>query len=456
MRLIRNYQRLVENALTYSTRQARDIALELSETGIDSVMPSSLMRSHIACSAGKLEIGDKTYDLDAYDHLWLIGMGKASGTMAREMEEILGERITGGCIVDFQDSHLERVETWVGSHPVPDERSQGGADRLLTIARLAGERDLILALVSGGGSSLAEAPCPGLTLADIAAVNQLLLTCNAAIEEVNLVRQCLSRIKSGGLVRSAMPATLVTLMLSDVPFGLEYMIASGPTFFREKKYAEAVEVLHSLQIWNDLPDQIRSYFQLKAESGDQEFRQHMREAQIWERDHHQVMLLGSRRTALKAMESAARDRGFDCVLSGREILGNARTEADLWMRMVDQNRGAGKRVFIGAGETTVRVQGAGKGGRAQEFVLSALSDLAQMGDGAAVLSMGTDGIDNSVSAGAIGDSHSFERARRMDMDVPFYLEQNDSFSFFEALEDQLLTGPTGTNVGDLFISVLID
>jgi glycerate 2-kinase len=409
---------------------------------------------HVTVDEGALIAGGRRYRLSAFQNIYVIGAGKASAQMARAVERLLGVRIGGGEI-NVKDGHgakLRRIRINECGHPVPDRRGVAGARRIAQIASQAGPHDLIVCLISGGASALLPLPAPPITLAEKQQTTRLLLHCGASIHEINGVRKHISRIKGGQLARLAYPATLLTLILSDVIGDDLDVIGSGPTVPDRSTFAEARAIFEKYGIWNKLPVSVRERFRDFAEEtpkpGDK----------IFEKTRN--VIVGSNALAIDAAAEEARRLGFHTLVLSTFVEGEAREVARVHAAIAKEIQSSGRPVprpacLISGGETTVTVRGRGLGGRNQEFALAAAIDIAGFGDNMLILSAGTDGTDGPTdAAGAIADSTTLERAQALGLDAAAFLRSNDSYHFFEATADLIKTGPTGTNVADLQIILL--
>jgi len=377
----------------------------------------------------------------------VLGCGKASGVMARAAEEVLGDRIAEGFVVvkDGYTVPLRRVTLAEAGHPVPDERGLVASARLLELARNAHEDDLVLFLVSGGGSALTPAPAPPVTLAEKQEVTRLLLAAGATIGELNAVRKHLSQLKGGQLARAAWPATTLTLALSDVIGDPLDVIASGPTAPDPTTFATALEVLERRRVWVRTPASVLDRLEagLKGEveetlkPGDRIFTRVTN------------VVIGNNALISDAAVSAAERLGYRPHFLTRELQGEARQVAS---ELVERARALEPPAcLVAGGETTVTVRGRGKGGRCQEFALAAALEL-RPGDGFTVLAAGTDGTDGPTdAAGAIVDGETVGRGRAAGADPERALDDNDAHRFLRASGDLLVSGPTNTNLLDLYV-----
>ncbi len=366
--------------------------------------------------------------------------------MAQVVEEILGDRISAGLVV-VKDGHLAptRIVSIVeAGHPVPDARGERAAGGLLALATSAGERDLVLLLVSGGGSALTPAPASPVTLAEKQAVTRALLEAGATIGELNAVRKHLSRLKGGQLARTAAPAAVLTLVLSDVIGDPLDVIASGPTAPDPTTFGRALDVLRERGVLAAAPATVRERLTAGARGaiaetpkpGDPLFR---RVANA---------VIGNNALIATAAVERARALGYRPQLLTRELQGEARSVA---RQLVELARSLPPPAcVIASGETTVTVRGRGRGGRCQEFALAAAL-LVESEPGITVLAAGTDGTDGPTdAAGAIVDGSTVERARRAGLDARVALDDNDAYHVLRATGDLIVSGPTNTNLLDLY------
>lgn len=388
-------------------------------------------------------------DSRRYHHIYVVGAGKASATMARAIEKLLGARITGGLInVKYEHTEpLKRIRLNECGHPLPDEAGVAGAREIAEIASQAHERDLVICLISGGASALLPWPAPGLTLASKQSTTRLLLSCGATIHEINTIRKHLSAIKGGRLARLAAPATLLTLVLSDVIGDDLSVIGSGPTWPDASTFADAIAILEKYQLLDRIPAEVRRHLEQAADEtpkpGDAAFA----------RAHTHIV--GSNRIAVAACAREARARGYQPLVLSTTIEGETRDVARMHAAIAREIRESGQPAkppvcLISGGETTVTIRNEqGLGGRNQEFVLAAAIDLEGVAR-VCVLSGGTDGTDGPTdAAGAIADGETVPRAERLKLNAAQALARNDSYRFFDPLDDLIRTGPTGTNVMDL-------
>jgi glycerate 2-kinase len=425
-------------------------ALRIFRAAVKAAAPAEAVERHLKLRGDIVFAGQHRYRLNAFEHIYIVGAGKAGTRMAQAVERLLGGRITSGLVnVRYGESaRLRRVKLNECGHPIPDSNGEQGAARIAEIARHAGANDLVICLISGGASALLPLPAPPVTLAEKQETTRLLLHCGANIHEINCIRKHISLVKGGGLARLAFPASVLTLILSDVIGDDLDVIGSGPTVPDRTTFADAKAVFDKYAIWDKVPAGIRERLSGSAfetpKPGDPIF------AKV------KNLIVGSNRLAVDAAALEARSLGFRTLVLSTAIQGEAREVARVFAAIASEIRATGRPVkppacVISGGETTVTVRGNGVGGRNQEFTLAAARDIAGF-ENVVVLSAGTDGADGPTdAAGAIADGASIARGQLKGLDAIGLLANNDSYHFFEPLGDLIKTGPTGTNVADIQI-----
>jgi len=387
-------------------------------------------------------------DLTGAERIFVVGAGKAGVAMARAAAEICGPRLTAGVISVPQApaQTIDRLTFIQGGHPLPTAGTLAAGRALaglLASARLT-SRDLVLALISGGGSALLEWPRAGLSLEDLQATTSALLKCGAAIHEINVVRQQLSEIKGGGVLRLAHPARVLGLILSDVVGNPLALIASGPTVPSLAASAEALAILDKYHLAAQLPTAVWQC--LSSPSS----RPPGPSSPVVNR------LIASNRLAGEAATARACELGFEAVWVADDWQGEASAVGGRFAELLirSANNEAGRPLaLVAGGETTVTVHGQGKGGRNQELALAAALALAGRPN-CVIATLATDGVDGPTeAAGAVVTGLTLERARALGLDPHVFLGNNDAFHFFAALGDLVVTGPTGTNVNDLMFGL---
>lgn len=376
----------------------------------------------------------------------VIGAGKAVGSLAKGLETLLGDRISDGCIIvkHGHDERLTRIRQLQAGHPIPDAQGvQATAEMLRTVEALT-ERDSVIVLLTGGASALMVAPVDGVTLEEKAAVTGMLLRSGASIEEINAVRKRLSRVKGGGLLDQIGPASVLTLMISDIPSGDIGMIGSGPTIPAGEGQEDTLAILTRHGLEQCVPASIRRALAKDVQPAPQAA------------GRREVLMLADSATLVEAVQGIAAREGLAVREVDTAMAGNTH-DAALAMAAALRGVPPGDRpmLLVAAGETTLQVKGDGLGGRNQEYALIAALALAGEGN-AALLSAGTDGTDGPTdAAGAFADGALHERARTAGLDPAEMLARNDSYRLFEATGDLFRTGPTGTNVMDLVLGLAV-
>jgi glycerate 2-kinase len=436
---------------------------------LDAVDPAAAVRRFLHRDGNLLHVGEQVYDLAKYERVFLVGVGKAGTPMARAAAEVLGDRIAGGVVV-VKEGHSDSstgnllpgaVEgsspvagrPWSvieSAHPIPDARSVEGAQRVADLLAQTTERDLVVAVISGGGSALLTLPASGLTLADLQALTGALLRCGANINEVNTLRKHLDQVKGGGLARMAHPATLVTLILSDVVGSPLDVIASGPTVPDPTTFAEAYALLERYGIVASVPPPVVEHLR-RGVAGEVEETLKPGDMRF---ERVQNLIVASNAQAAEAALAVARTEGFNTLLLTTYLQGEAREVGRVLAAVARELAAAGRPLpgpacIVAGGETTVTLRGNGMGGRNQELALATVADLAGL-PGIALVTLATDGGDGPTNAaGAVVTGATLQRARQRGLDPHTYLARNDAYPFFDALGDLLRPGPTQTNVNDL-------
>ncbi len=434
------------------TIQLRKDAKEIFLSGVKAVDPVNAVRRHLHKKDDKLTIGNQPYDLSDYEGIYVIGAGKAAAAMAQPIEGLFGDRLKAG-IVQVKYEHsvpLKKIRLHEAGHPVPDQAGVDGAQQIIELLKETSDRDLVFCLISGGGSALLPSPGQGLTLQDKQSTTQILLESGANIHEINAVRKHISRVKGGRLARLAYPSRLVSLVLSDVIGDDLDSIASGPTVPDTSTYGDCFHVFEKYKLREKIPPAVIDYLK-KGERGEIEETPKIGDP-VFEQTHN--LIIGSNILAVQAAEEKAAAMGYNSLVLSTFIEGETKDVArvhaaiakEILTRELPLSRPA---CVISGGETTVTIKGKGLGGRNQEFVLAAALDLDGWNE-VVVLSGGTDGTDGPTdAAGAIADGATVSRAKTLGMNPEHYLDQNDSYHFFQKLDDLLITGPTFTNVMDL-------
>jgi len=459
--VIRNMEPLAANASKSTDRLARSLALRALDAAVQAADPSGVIMENVKLDGSRLIVSHETYDLSQVKNIYVVGAGKASGQMALALEKTLDDRITQGCVNILRGTssryRTQRIELNEASHPLSDQAGVRGAEKMIQLAENARKDDLLICLISGGGSALLPLPRKGLSLSEKQTITKSLLRAGANINELNSVRKHLSDIKGGWLAKKVGGASIITLILSDVVGDPVDVIASGPTAPDQSSFNDAISVLKKYKLWERTPKKIRKILIDGKAARIPETPK--AEDETFSRVKH-FILFNNRQACEAAAAYLKRTRLTTSILSTTmegeanqvgKVLGSIAREMAVWNRPF-----AKPSAFIIGGETTVTVHGKGTGGRNQEVALSAAFPISSA-DGIVIASMGTDGIDGPTdAAGAIVDGSTITRAKALQMSAEKFLVENDSYNFFLKLGDLILTGPTGTNVNDVAITVALD
>ena len=435
----------------------RPLLKKLIDRGLDAVDARAAVGRAISRNGKELILGRRRYDLRRYERVVVLGAGKATASMARAVEQRLGSRLQGGFVV-VKHGHVvptRRIVVAEAGHPIPDRAGQRAAAKLCAMAAELGRRDLLIMLLSGGASSLLPAPVAGITLADKQRTTQKLLRCGASIREINTVRKHLSRIK-GGRLAELTEATVATLILSDVLGDDLSAIASGPTVPDPTTYQDAVAILKRHCIWQALPQRVRRHLDRGCQGLVSETPKPG--SSLFRRVHH--CIVGNNAAAVTAMTRAAREAGLRTLAHTPVLIGEAREAGQRFGTLARDIVRAGKPLqrpccVVAGGETTVTVTGKGTGGRAQEFAAAAALEIAGLAK-VWVAAIGTDGTDGPTdAAGAVVDGDTVARAQRLNVDLKGALKRHNTYPALKRLHQLIVTGPTGTNVSDLYLLLVL-
>jgi glycerate 2-kinase len=445
-----------ERQLSDTERKRRDQVWDIMSTALAAVDPAQAIRQNVSLEGDSLRIGQRSCDLSGYERIFIVGGGKAGSPMVAAIGEILGQRVTAGLVnvkhgyLPPEGTNIQRVEIVEAGHPTPDEAGRRGAERMVKMLSDLTEKDLVICLISGGGSALMTLPQPTISLSDVQALTGALLRCGATINEINAVRKHISRIKGGQLARLIHPAQVVSLVLSDVVGNPLDVIASGPTVPDTTTFARAYGVLEKYDLLDKVPASIVEHLAAGVagkiaetpKEGDAVF------ATVYN------LIVGSNEIAARAALNRAQELGFNTQLLSTYVEGEAREVAKVLAAVVKEMAKSGQPIprpgcLVVGGETTVTITGEGKGGRNQEMALAAALAIEGWED-VMVVALATDGTDGPTdAAGAVATGEMVAWARELGLDPEEYLANNDSYHFFEALGGLIVTGPTNTNVNDL-------
>lgn len=423
MGLIQNYE-----ALNSSTE--RKIVLDLIEEGLFSLQPENVLKNNIVLKEDTLKIQNKEYNLTKFKRVFLLGFGKGSAGNSALIEQILGNYLTEGFVIDVAEHQFNKIHFTLGTHPLTSETNVEFTKKTVENVKNynLSKEDLVIVVICGGGSAMFEVPA-NITFAQKLEIDKVLLSCGASIREMNIIRKHLSKVKGGGLARELYPATVAALIYSDVPGNDLSTIASGP-------------LVKDPTTLGDVQSVIQKYSQLTSlQLTPSSFTETPKDNFYFQNITSFVML--SNLTALKAMQAKAEESGIKAEILSDIYQNDASNAAkDLIEKAKD-----GQILLVG-GETTVKAVSGGEGGRNQHLVLSALEFI---NDGTIVASVGTDGWDNSKNAGAIGDKSVNEKVKKLNLNPADFISKTDSLAFFQKTGDALVTGKLPSNVADLII-----
>jgi hydroxypyruvate reductase len=438
--------------MTPTFEQGRELAWRVIRAALRAVDPAEAVRNAMHRHGEVLTIGERRYDLSRYRRVIVVGAGKAGAPMTLAAEEVLGERVHAGLVnVKYGYTGVtSRVRLREAGHPLPDESSLAGTQEMVELLAGATEDDLVIGLISGGGSALMMLPEVSISLADYQQLTEALLRSGATINEINTIRKHIEQVKGGRLAQLAAPAEVATLILSDVVGNPLDFIASGPTVPDTTTFADALDVLRRFGLLDQVPASVKEWLERgrrgavpeTPKPGDPLF------------DNVATVVIGSLDVAAGAAMAEARALGFEPLLLTTFLEGEARDVgllgAALAKELIWRRRPiAPPACLILGGETTVTVRGQGKGGRNQEIALSAALAMAGL-ENALIVALATDGTDGPTdAAGGMVDGRTLERAEGMGLDARRALADNDSYALLQQIGDLLVTGPTNTNVNDL-------
>ncbi len=419
---------LIANFSFLAATELRKHAFSIIEAGIKGVETKKALNRITRLDKDVLHVNGKKYHLKKYDEIFVIGIGKAALEAGRVLDSLLGSRITGGIILDVKKGRLKNIESIAGTHPFPSLSNMQATGKIMGILKHIKANDLLIAVVSGGGSALLSWPY-AMKHEDMRYVIGSLMKKGARIKEINTVRKHLSEIQGGQFAKMAYPADIVGLIFSDVPGDDLSTVASGPIVLDPTTVQDARKVLKKYGLDKKMAEDV--------------FRETPKDPKFFTKVYN--VLVVSNTLAAEAMKEKALSLGYKAKIFSTVIEGEARKVGKKLARLPQKGE-----AVIAVGETTVKVRGKGKGGRNQELVLGGLPFVPEDG---ILVSCASDGIDNTMAAGALADACLRDIAKRKKMEVEKYLSNNDSFHFFEKTGGQIMTGVTGVNVSDLMLSM---
>lgn len=452
--MIQNAEQLIKNGVTPGEKILRRLVLQAYSAALVATSPQRILAEQVKLLGSTLSVKGHKFDLNKFRNIYVVGGGKAAGAMANALENILGKYISCGCVnVPHGSAGGGRIKLNFAGHPMPDASGVKGVCEMLSIAEHAQADDLIICLVSGGGSSLMPLPRGGISLDDKREITSALLRSGAKIGEINTVRKHISAFKGGWLAKKAFPATVINLILSDVIGDSLEFIASGPAVPDSTTFADAVAVLKKHSLFDNAPasmqklllDGLDGIVAETPKADDPAF------SEVFN------FVIGNNTTAINAVIECLQAAGVETMTMGVQL------ECDVETAVVQIIEKIGEKLahrhcsvplaLIAGGELTVKVKGDGIGGRNQEMALAAAIKCENARE-YVFAALSTDGIDGPTDAsGAIVDSHTLSRALEKAISPQAFLQRNDSYNFFRSLGDIVHTGYTGTNVNDLYLAI---
>lgn len=416
---------IIKNKNELAINNNRKIVLDIVEKGLEAISPKKVLGEKLKVSGNQLTIAKKEYNLSECERVFLVGAGKGSAENSKIAEEKLGEFLTTGWVIDIQERiSFSKIKYTKGTHPLPSETNRKFTQEIVDELSGLTEKDLVIFIICGGGSAMLFLPY-SVTTKRFIEISKQLLKSGANIEEMNTVRKHLSKVKGGEMAKILYPAKVAGLIFSDVPGDDIAVAASGPLVKDEKttEYAKKIIKKYGIDVKND------------------ELKETVKEDKYFNNVEH-IMIL-SNQTSLEAMQRAAETKGIGVRMYSSAISGNAKNVAEKLLQETKKGQ-----MLIAGGETTVNAKGGGKGGRNQELVLWAIGNV--QGD-EIIVSINSDGWDNTEFAGAIGDKLTIEKAKNLNLNPQKYLEENDSYNFFNRVGDGIITGRLPSNVSDLMV-----
>ncbi|MFX1377156.1 MAG: glycerate kinase [Promethearchaeota archaeon] len=469
---IKNTTELLRNDLDENELYLRKVAIKALEKAIGAVKPKSLIKNSIKIQDNILTIQNDEYDLEKYNKIYIIGGGKATAEMGLTLEKILSnfkDIEYEGIINVPQDSvkselfEVSKIKINFASHPIPDERGLKGTKQIIDLVKKSYKNDLILCLLSGGGSALLTLPRTGISLTDLQTTNSLLLASGASIHEINTIRKHLSDFKGGNLAKfiyELSGATLISIIISDVVGNKLDSIASGPTVPDSTNFKDAIGLLEKYKIFEKIPKSVRNHLKEGVQNSKQETPKS--DDECFQNVHN--YLVGSVKIAVNKLIPFLTLQDFQVFFLSDEIVGEAkkygRSLYNIIFQKIEETSKETtpyKIALVGSGELTVTIEGKGIGGRNQEMLLSFLDFIKRKEFPYDFLILGAnlDGIEgNSKAMGALIDNYVLTQIKENKIDTKKYLNNNDSNSFFNLVGTAVITGPTGCNVNDLLLVLL--
>ncbi len=414
---------MINNLNEIATTKTRKKILEILDYGLEETRTSTILKNSVKLKRGILTIQKKDFDLSKSKRIFVLGIGKASGEACQYLEKLLGEKLTAGWCIDVSKRKFNKIKFTLGSHPHSSNKNFEFTKKVVTAFSHLKEDDLVITVISGGGSALFYYPLEAKNTAQVDLFKKL--TKNGAnIKDINTVRKHLSFVKGGGLAKIIFPAKIISLIFSDVPGDSLTTIASGPLTKDSTTPKDAKKVLEK--------------YKIKYEGN---FLETPKEEKYFKNISN--FIICSAGTLLSKMQEKAKKNKINAVIFKTDF----QADADEAGKILLEKTNSGELLLAG-GETTVKIEGSGKGGRNQQVVLSALKYLKE---NELIISCASDGHDYTEAAGAVGDEETIKKAKELELDPEKFAKNNDSFNFFKKTKDHIMTGPTGINISDIFL-----
>ena len=417
---------LIQNFKSLSQTPQREIVLKIIEAGLESIQPKKVLKKSVTLDGSLLKIKDREFNLKNYGRVFLIGFGKGSAGISKVLENELGDFLTEGYVIDNVETKFKKINFTKGTHPLPSQENIDFTSNVLTKISGLNEKDLVLVVICGGGSAMFEEPFK-VDLDTLVKISNSLLKSGATISEMNVIRKHLSKVKGGGLAKHLYPATLVSLIFSDVPGSDLSTIASGPTVLDSSTLEDVSRITDKYGLSNELKKEW--------------FTNLPNDERFFQKVHNLIIV--ENKTALLAMKLKAKKLGFESDIYSDRLQGDAKEMGKVLIEKAKNGR-----ILLAGGETTLKVKGDGKGGRNQTVVLASLPFIEE---GTVIASFDSDGVDFYHFAGALADEKTLEKVSELKLDPESYLGNDNSYGFFSKVGDGIFTDKLESNVSDLML-----
>ena len=440
------------------SRRFKENYRSILESAIEAVKPKFLLKKNVNTHGETLKIRDEIFDLSEFEKIYVIGIGKGAPSLCDGLIDIFGEKIEKGIIISGENYKpgSEKISSFKGDHPFPGDNSIHAAEELKKFIRNINNKDLVITLLTGGSSAMIISPPEGIGLKDISEINSLLIRSGASIHEINCIRKHLSTIKGGLLAKMIHPARIISLIISDVTGSDPGVIGSGPFYGDPSTFQDAVDILRKYSLIQKVGKTITDHLK-KGAAGDIDDTPEPDDPTFI---NNRSYIIGENINALNAAKERAEELGLNSEILRSDEQGDVRSASkrygELIRKRVSNNTADRGLLLLAGGEFTVKVSGKGEGGRVQEFLLSLLPELKDITTPFLIAGAGTDGRDGKTdAAGAWIDENTFRlSATDPQAVISRYLKNNDSYNYFKKLDQLIYTGPTGTNVMDIFLFFL--